>query len=103
MNLANHGGFVVKLQFVYYDLENGEKYHVDGSGDILLGQSHSEDPGDHGVPDGALIALYAFVVWGYDNEAKQLFTYRRGDPNTAYYTIDGTTLSNNLGLIRVDS
>ena len=95
--LKNQGGFVVKEQFVYYD-EDGNKVHVDGTGGFPLGQSETADPGDYGVPDGASVALYAFVVWGTDNEANQLFTYQKGNSTTASYTISGTTLDNELGL-----
>lgn len=95
--LKNNGGFVCKLQFVYWD-EDGNKHHVDGSGDITLGCHTTEDPGKHGVPDGANVALYAFVVWGTDNEANQMYTYKSGCTATPVYTISGTTLSNSLGL-----
>jgi len=95
--LKDQGGFNVKLQFVYYD-ENGNKVHVDGTGSYPLGQSKTADPGDYGVPDGSPVALYAFVVWGTDNEANQLFTYKSGSSVEAKYTISGTTLDNELGL-----
>jgi hypothetical protein len=98
--LKNNGGFVCKLQFVYWD-ENGEKHHVDGGGNITLGFSDTQDPGAHGIPDGANVALYVFVVWGSDNEAPQMFTYRSGSASTANYSISGTTLSNSLGLVSV--
>ena len=52
-----------------------------------------------GVPEGATFWSYVFVIWGYDNEAKQGFIYGKGNPETAAYTITGTTLSNTLGLI----
>ncbi len=95
--LKNQGGFVVKLQFVYYD-SNGNRVHVDGTGAFPLGQSKIADPGDYGVPDGSPVSLYAFVVWGKDNTAGQLFMYQKGSPVTANYTISGTTLDNELGL-----
>lgn len=96
-SLKNQGGFDVKLQFVYYN-NDGNKIHVDGTGSYSLGQSETADPGDCGVPDGSPVALYAFVVWGTDNEAKQLFTYQKGSLVTANYTISETTLDNELGL-----
>ncbi|BFO55038.1 MULTISPECIES: hypothetical protein [Comamonadaceae] len=99
-SLRNQGGFVVKLQFVYWD-DKGNKIHRDGTDSFPLGQTRTADPGDHGVPDGALVELYAFVVWGNDNEANQVFTYRKGSPVTAHYTISGTTLSNHLALTSV--
>jgi hypothetical protein len=89
IKLTNYGTLPVKLQLVYYDLETGEKHHADGSDSIPLGRSVVVDPGDHGVPDGALVTLYAFVVWGADCEDRHLFIYRRGNPHTACYTIGG--------------
>lgn len=99
-SLKNQGGFVVKLQFVYWD-DLGNKIHVDGTGSFPIGQSESADPGAYGVPNGSLVALYAFVVWGSDNEANQVFTYQAGSDTTASYTISGTTLNNELALTSV--
>ena len=96
-SLRNQGGFVVKLQFVYWD-EKGNKIHRDGTGTFPIGQSETADPGDYGVPNGAMVAIYAFVVWGSDNEANQVFTYQKGLAVTAAYTISGTTLNNQLAL-----
>jgi hypothetical protein len=96
-SLKNQGGFVVKLQFVYVD-NNGNQVHVDGTSGFPLGQSETADPGSYGVPNNSMVALYAFVVWGSDNQAKQWFLYESGSPVTANYTISGTTLDNELGL-----
>jgi hypothetical protein len=68
----------------------------------LLGQTKDVDPDKLGVPDGSIISLYVFVVWGTDNEARQSFIFQKGSPVTANYTITGTTLSNTLGLISVE-
>jgi hypothetical protein len=97
-SLHNGGGFVARQMFSYLD-DNGEKTASRSSGDVLLGQTKEFDPGELGVPDGAMTWSYVFVVWGYDNEAKQGFMYKKGAPKTAAYTITGTTLSNTLGLI----
>lgn len=99
-SLKNNGGFVCKLQFTYVD-DNGNKNHVDGLGNLTLGFTDSADPGDYGVPDGADVSLYVFVVWGTDNEAKQTFTYKKGSTVTANYVISGTTLSNTLAVINI--
>ncbi len=96
-SLKDNGGFNVKLQFVYWD-KDGYKHHTDGTASYPVGQCASADPGDHGVPDGSTVALYAFVVWGTDNEANQLFTYQKGSTSTANYTISGTTLNSDLVL-----
>lgn len=99
-SLKNDGGFVVKLQFVYYD-ENGIKHHVDGTEGYPVLQSKTVDPGDYGVPENSLVSLYAFVVWGTDNQATQLFLYKKGNKRTANYRITGTTLNNDLQLIDI--
>lgn len=96
-SLRNQGGFDVKLQFLYVD-EGGNKVHVDGTAAYPLGQCKTADPGDFGVPDGALVSLYVFVLWGSNNEARQLFTYRRGSPAIADYLISGSRPDNELEL-----
>jgi hypothetical protein len=100
MSLKNSGGFVARVQFSYLD-DDGEKHLTHQSGDILLGQTKSFDPGEFGVPNGSLVYLYVFVVWGTDNEAKRAFVYEQGNPLTARYVITGTTLSNDLGLVEI--
>jgi hypothetical protein len=98
--LHNGGGFVARGQVAYID-DNGEKHLSHSTGDILLGQTKDVDPGALGVPNGVLISLYVFVVWGTDNEARQSFIFEQGSNVKANYTITGTTLSNTLGLINV--
>jgi hypothetical protein len=102
MSLKNQGGFVCRIKFTWLD-DNGEKQVTgDCSGDITLGFTKTADPGDCGVPDGSVVSLYAFVVWGRDNEARQFFLYEQGNPKTANYNISGTTLDNQLGLVSVE-
>jgi len=100
MSLKNSGGFVAKIQICYID-SNGEKQLTGKSGDIPLGQTKTVDPGDMNVPDGATVYMYAFVVWGKDNQATQAFVYQKNNTSTASYDISGTTLNNDLGLITV--
>jgi hypothetical protein len=95
--LKNDGGFVVKLQFVYWD-NNGNKVHVDGTAGYPVLQTECLTPGKAGVPDGSLVSLYAFVVWGTDNTANQIFIYDGRSSVTGNYTISGTTLNNDLVL-----
>lgn len=101
VSLRNQGGFVTRIMISYLDDDGEKKVTGDCSGDIPLGQERTVDPGNCGVPDGSNIALYAFVVWGTDNEAKRHFEYEKGNPQTARYTISGTTLGNELGLTDV--
>lgn len=99
--LDNEGGFVARGKVSWMD-DNGEKQLSNGStGDITLGRTRDVNPGELGVPDGSLVSLYVFVVWGYDNEARQSFIYDASSSVAANYSISGTTLSNSLGLVSV--
>lgn len=100
-SLHNGGGFVARGKVAWMD-EDGEQKLTSDAGDITLGFTGDVDPGSLGVPDGSIVSLYVFVVWGYDNEARQSFIYEKGNSTVAKYTITGTTLSNTLGLISVD-
>ena len=100
-SLHNGGGFVARGQVAYLD-DNGEKQLSQSTGDITLGVTSDIDPANLGVPDGAIVSLYVFIVWGTDNEARQSFTYQKGNTTKANYTITGTTLSNTLGLISAE-
>jgi hypothetical protein len=100
-SLHNGGGFVARGKVAWMD-DNGETQLTSDAGDITLGVTRDVDPGSLGVPNDSLVNLYAFVVWGTDNEARQSFMYEQGNPAVAKYTITGTTLSNTMGLISVD-
>lgn len=100
MSLKNSGGFVARIQFSYLD-DDGEKHLSNQSGDITLGFTKTVDPGDLGVPDGSMVYMHVFVVWGHDNEARRAFFYEKGNVTTARYNISGTTLNNDLGLIDI--
>ena len=100
MSLKNSGGFVARVQFSYLD-DNGEKHLTSQSGDLTLGFTRTYDPGDLGVPDGSMVYMHVFVVWGTDNEAKRSFLYEKGNVSVANYNISGTTLNNDLGLIDI--
>ena len=97
MSLKNSGGFVTRIQFSYLDDEGNKQLSRQGN-DITLGFTDTRDPGVLGVPDGAMVYMHAFVVWGTDNEAKRAFLYEKGNTSVAHYNISGTTLSNDLGL-----
>lgn len=94
--LRNQGGFVVRLEFTYID-NNGNRIHKNGTGDITIGCSKTADPGDYGVPDGAMVSIFCFVRWGCDNQGNEIFLYEKGNKTIANYVITGTTLSNYLG------
>jgi len=100
MSLKNSGGFVARIQFSYMD-DNGEKKLTGQTGDVLLGQTLTADPGNLGVPDGSTVYMHPFVVWGMDIEARQAFVYRKGNVSVANYNITGHALGNDLALVDV--
>jgi hypothetical protein len=99
-SLKNGGGFVARIQISYMD-DDGNKQLSGQSGDVPLGQTKTVDPSELGVPNGSMVYMHVFVVWGTDNEAKRAFAYEKSNPATAAYVITGTTLGNDLGLISV--
>lgn len=101
MSLKNSGGFVTRIFFSYLDNDGNKKITEKSSSDIPLGQTQTVDPGSFGVPDGSLVYMYAFVVWGTDNEAKRAFEYQKNNANTANWIITGSTLHNDLALINI--
>lgn len=100
MSLKNSGGFVARIQYSYLD-DEGNKQLTRQGGDITLGRTDTVDPGDLGVPDGSMVYMHAFVVWGTDNEAKRAFQYEKGNVSVANYNISGTTLNNDMGLVDI--
>jgi hypothetical protein len=100
-SLHNGGGFVARGQVAYMD-DEGEKKLTGETSDILLGQDRDIDPAALGVPDGSIVSLYVHVVWGYNNEARQSFVYKKNSKVVAKYTITGTTLANTLGLVSTE-
>jgi hypothetical protein len=97
-NLLNQGGFVVRMD-AQYRRGNDDWTRVKLTGDILLGQSQSADPGDHGVPDGADVRLAAHVVAGDDKKAEQIYTYKSGNDHIAKYAISGVVTDPTLALV----
>lgn len=98
--LTNRGGFVVELDFEYYDTQSEENIYVQGSGkDIVLGISESADPGKYNVPDGAKFWVCADVKLGNNNKSTIYHYYKKGSERIAEYAISGTTLDNELGFV----
>ncbi|GAB3575341.1 hypothetical protein [Hymenobacter daeguensis] len=95
--LNQQGGYVCRTEFVYLD-DSGQQHQSSQTSNELLGQSYTTDPGDLGVPDGSIVWMKIWVMWGNDNQATQAFIYQKGSAKTATYTCSGTTLSNNLAL-----
>lgn len=99
--LRNTGGFVTRIQFEYYDENSNEWKQQKGTGDITLGFDKTAEPGDYGVPEGSMVKLYAYVAWGTDNRASQMFIYKKNCGHIASYEISGTTLNNHLEYVGI--
>jgi hypothetical protein len=84
--------------FTYLD-DKGEKVASQSGGDVPLGQTKEFDPGDLGVPDGAMVWSYVFVPFGLNTEAKEGFVYKKGAPTTAAYKVTGHKFATILDLI----
>ena len=96
ISLKNTGGFVASIQFEYLNNSTNKWVRTDNTGNITMGNSKTSSPGDYGVPDGCQVRLYANVIMGTDKVSDQSFTYKKGNGNTAKYTISGVTQSNIL-------
>lgn len=98
--LHQSAAVLAKLQFVYE--VGGAWHHVDGTAEIPVGATVVVDPGEFGVPDGALFQPYVFVVWGIDPQIQPVFTYQRNALLTASFTLTGTTVENSVTLDSID-
>jgi hypothetical protein len=81
--------------------DNGEKKLTKQTGDVLVGQTWTADPGSLGVPDGSTVYMHPFVPFGTDIEARQAFVYRKGNVSVANYNITGHALGTDLTLVDV--
>jgi hypothetical protein len=99
-SLLNQGGFVVRMDAQYRTNGNGNWIRTNLTGDILLSQKQSADPGQHNVPDGADVRLFADVEAGNDKIADQIFTYKMGNTHVAKYAISGAVPDPTLALIK---
>ena len=79
---------------MYVD-SRGRKIRTQGTGNIILGETVTVDPGDYGVPEGATFHIYADVVAGREISCEN-FVYSPNAERGAEFRTTGTTLSNDL-------
>lgn len=96
MTLRCEGGFTCQLVIHWRRNEREPWQSTSRSDRVPLGQKVTWDPGDHGVPDGALVYLEAVVNAGKDKSASEHFRYVKGELSSVTYRISGTTLINSL-------
>ena len=97
--LDNEGGFLLRLQCVYWD-GDGNRIQCKGTDSYPLGQTRILAPANANppVPDGSPVAIYADVEAGNSQIGSPMFTYQQNSPVEASYVIKGTTLNNTLTL-----
>lgn len=93
--LAQQGFYVAKTQFIYMD-DNGQNVPSNTTGDELIDQTYTTDPGSLGVPDGSVVWFKLVVVAGYDAQSPQGFMYVSGNPNIATFTCTNVTVAPHL-------
>ena len=102
-SLKNEGFFDVYLEAVY-SLNGAPNVRVGPTTGLGYpnGQSSTADLGKLGVPNGSVVSLYAVVVAGKNDQAKEQYVFQDGSTVTAKYTITGVTLSPHLHLNGVE-
>jgi hypothetical protein len=98
-NLLNQGGFVVRMDAQFRPSGSNSWTRVNLTSNILIDQSRSANPGEHGVPDGADVRLFADVEAGNDKIGRPIYTYKTGNNHVAKYAISGTAPDPLLNLL----
>ncbi|WP_406826882.1 FAD-binding protein [Pedobacter sp. KACC 23697] len=86
ITLENSGAFVARIQ-ISYQIGIGPKKMSIQTGNINGLTSKTVDPEQLGVPDGATVQLYVYVMWGKDVEAPQIFQYQKGNGLNVRYHV----------------
>jgi hypothetical protein len=94
--LTNFGGFACRLGCQWKDSSGQTQRDFDNDFGFDVGQSRTVDPGDFGCPEGSLVWIFVYVIWGNDKVGKQPYIYKKGSSATACYVISGTTLNDPL-------
>jgi hypothetical protein len=102
-SLKNDSAFDVYLEAVY-SVDGGPNVRVGPTTGLgyPVGKSSTADLGKLGVPNGSVVSLYAVVVAGNNDQAKEQYVFQEGSSVTAKYKITGLTLSPHLHLLSVE-
>ena len=93
--LDQDGAYVARTEFHFMG-DDGQWHWSQQTSNELAGQQYTTDPGDLGVPDGAIVTFKLWVMAGYDKEATQSFQYTKGSSKTAEYRSSGVTVNPGL-------
>lgn len=93
--LRQQGAYVARTQVRYMD-NNGEWQMSEQTSNELAAQTYEIDPADLGVPDGATITYYLWVMAGRDVVAQESFVYAKGSVNKAIYRCSNVTVAPGL-------
>lgn len=92
-SLIQDGGYVARTEFQFIDPNTGHTGMSQQTNNELNPGTYITDPGPLGVPDGAIVTFYLWVMAGYDQLANESFIYKRGSTNTAQYRCKGVTIT----------
>lgn len=98
ITLENAGYFVARIE-ISYQIGNGPKKRTSQTPDITKGTTRTIDPGNVGVPDGATVQLYVYILWGKDVEAPEAFLYEQGNGMNVRYNVSGVAWNPALVLL----
>lgn len=90
ISFTNSGAFLCKAKLMY-TLADGSTGMTDDWGTMNPGQMVFMNPGDKGLPAGAVIQLYIDIIAGNDRTGGVNFHYGPAHQQVAQYAITGTT------------
>lgn len=104
ISLKNNAPLIARIYVLAKNvLEDDSKFReFPDTHDVLEGWTHSVDLGSQGATDGQVVKLKVWVAAGNSCTAQQSFIYKNDSSKTALFTIVGTTLDNQIGLISVE-
>lgn len=99
--LKNEGGYTCKM-YVRWKNPGSSHWNDAHTATLMLGQSHTSNPGIHGAVDGAQLGIGIDIEAGSDtdNDSADLI-YESGSNATGNFTCSGTTLDPSLGFTGV--
>ena len=85
-----------RMDLVYFD-NAGDRIVVPGPGtEVVQGQPQTINPGNFGVPQGALFTIFVQVLGDGSTEGNVKFIYEPNNAHTAKFTISGTVQNHTL-------
>lgn len=88
--LTNSGGFAVKLEYQYLNVNTSTWQTMNGTDNFDAGTTKTLDLASASCPDGASVRILADIMWSQNISGDQQFTFERGSSNSAVYVVSGS-------------